>query len=265
MELFLVRSSWRRVRSAVDIVGLMAAEKGIELRLDLADDLPSHIQADEKRLSQVLINLLGNAVKFTHFGGVTLAVRSMPRPDGAAGQVLLRFDVRDTGVGIAEDQIEQLFQPFRANRRRQTAPRRHRAGIDHQPPAGAPDGRRDHRGKPPRGGQRVLVRDRSAGTASGRLITRLLGCLAGHLDDLARLAVDACGGQEPPQTQPVSSPSRAGRLSKPSVDQWPKAMRTSALRRVGMSNQGGCPAGPGRRRPLTLKSMSPSGVQSAAA
>ncbi|MFO1227282.1 ATP-binding protein [Roseateles sp.] len=101
-----------RVRSAVDIVGLMAAEKGIELRLDLADDLPSHIQADEKRLSQVLINLLGNAVKFTHFGGVTLAVRSMPRPDGAAGQVLLRFDVRDTGVGIAEDQIEQLFEPF---------------------------------------------------------------------------------------------------------------------------------------------------------
>jgi signal transduction histidine kinase len=92
-----------------DIVRIKAEQKGISFDVELAPDLPATIQADEKRLRQILINLLGNAVKFTDSGGVTLSVRhAAPRE----GQVVLRFEVRDTGVGIHPEQVERLFQPF---------------------------------------------------------------------------------------------------------------------------------------------------------
>jgi signal transduction histidine kinase len=92
-----------------DIVRIKAEQKGIGFDVELAPDLPATIQADEKRLRQILINLLGNAVKFTDSGGVTLSVRQAEPRDG---QVVLRFEVRDTGVGIHPEQVERLFQPF---------------------------------------------------------------------------------------------------------------------------------------------------------
>lgn len=102
-----------RLNAVADIVRVMALGKQVDLELELDPALPAVVQADDKRLSQVLINLLGNAVKFTHAGGVTLRVGvAAPVDGGAAGEALLRFEVRDTGVGIAEDQVARLFEPF---------------------------------------------------------------------------------------------------------------------------------------------------------
>jgi signal transduction histidine kinase len=97
------------VYGVADIVRIKAEQKGIGFDVELAPDLPPTIQADEKRLRQILINLLGNAVKFTDSGGVTLSVSHAAPRDG---QAVLRFEVRDTGVGIHPEQVERLFQPF---------------------------------------------------------------------------------------------------------------------------------------------------------
>jgi signal transduction histidine kinase/ActR/RegA family two-component response regulator len=97
--------------SVGDIVRLKAEEKGLVFNVALGDGLPEAVVADEKRLRQVLINLLGNAVKFTDSGHVTLA---LSRSDAAAqdGFVRLRFAVSDSGIGIAAEAVPRLFQPF---------------------------------------------------------------------------------------------------------------------------------------------------------
>ncbi|PVM86791.1 hybrid sensor histidine kinase/response regulator [Caulobacter radicis] len=89
---------------------LRAEEKNLDFAVAMAPEVPSQIVADPKRLRQVLINLLGNAVKFTDAGSVTLRVE---RLEGEAGQTArLRFTVEDTGVGIASDQLDAIFRPF---------------------------------------------------------------------------------------------------------------------------------------------------------
>ncbi|MBW8900165.1 MAG: response regulator, partial [Massilia sp.] len=95
----------RFVQTIVDIVGVKAAQKGLQLVCDLPPGLPTWVLADEKRLRQVLLNLLSNAIKFTDDGRVTLEVR-FAAPDR------LCFEVRDTGIGIAADQLEIIFEPF---------------------------------------------------------------------------------------------------------------------------------------------------------
>lgn len=87
------------------IVRVKAEQQGLHFVCDLAPDLPRVVNADEKRLRQVLLNLLYNAVKFTERGEVRLLVRFTPPSR-------LRFEVQDTGIGIGEDQRERLFQPF---------------------------------------------------------------------------------------------------------------------------------------------------------
>ena len=92
----------------VDIIRVKAEQKGL-LFVHESGELPQAVTTDEKRLRQVLINLLGNAVKFTDRGRVCLRVDS--RPDGP-GRVRLRFEVRDTGIGLHQEQFETIFQPF---------------------------------------------------------------------------------------------------------------------------------------------------------
>jgi signal transduction histidine kinase/CheY-like chemotaxis protein len=91
------------------IVGLSAGQKGLELIVERDRDVPVPLVGDPLRLSQVLLNLMGNSVKFTSRGEVTLSVQRRGDP---SGPVLLRFSVRDTGIGIAPADQERLFQAF---------------------------------------------------------------------------------------------------------------------------------------------------------
>jgi signal transduction histidine kinase/ligand-binding sensor domain-containing protein/CheY-like chemotaxis protein/HPt (histidine-containing phosphotransfer) domain-containing protein len=94
---------------ALAIIAARAAVKGIVLQCRMGEGVPPAIESDAARLRQILVNLLDNAVKFTPRGEVSLEVEAGTR-DGAWME--LRFAVRDTGVGIAQDRIERLFQPF---------------------------------------------------------------------------------------------------------------------------------------------------------
>ena len=87
-----------------EICRIRAQQKGIPLIYQTLSPLPKLIQADEKRLRQVLINLLSNAVKFTEKGSITFQIGYQ--------QEKLRFQVEDTGIGIAQDQLEEIFLPF---------------------------------------------------------------------------------------------------------------------------------------------------------
>jgi len=89
---------------------LRAEEKDLAFAVALAPEVPTTIVADPKRLRQVLINLLGNAIKFTDAGHVTLGVERLD--DGAGQTARLRFTVEDTGIGIAPDQLDVVFRPF---------------------------------------------------------------------------------------------------------------------------------------------------------
>jgi PAS domain S-box-containing protein len=93
------------------IMRVKAEEKSLLFRYEAAPDLPDAVTVDDKRLRQVLLNLLGNAVKFTDSGTVTLRV--LPAPDAPDdGQARLRFEVSDSGIGMSGDQLGRIFQPF---------------------------------------------------------------------------------------------------------------------------------------------------------
>jgi signal transduction histidine kinase/DNA-binding response OmpR family regulator len=86
-----------------------AQDKGLAFALDVAPDLPEAVSVDGKRLRQILLNLLGNAIKFTDAGEVALRVRVGERE---GDRVELRVAVEDTGVGIPPEEQERIFQPF---------------------------------------------------------------------------------------------------------------------------------------------------------
>ncbi|TFV99519.1 HAMP domain-containing protein [Oxalobacteraceae bacterium OM1] len=97
------------LRGIVDVLRMRAEQKRLTFSFEAAHDLPTTVIADDKRLRQVLLNLLGNAVKFTDGGAVRLRVTAGP----AEGErVPLHFEVSDTGIGIAPEQFERIFQPF---------------------------------------------------------------------------------------------------------------------------------------------------------
>jgi PAS domain S-box-containing protein len=93
----------------VNFLALRAREKGLELSSRIAADVPLLLKGDARRLRQILTNLIGNAIKFTAKGSVTLLIEKS-RADGET--VTVRFMVRDTGIGIAADDLEMIFDPF---------------------------------------------------------------------------------------------------------------------------------------------------------
>jgi two-component system sensor histidine kinase/response regulator len=99
----------RVLESVSDVVGYKAGAKGLELVLDVACDIPPNLVGDALRLGQILINFANNAIKFTDQGEISIVVR-LEEERGA--QVRLRFEVRDTGIGLKREQIGQLFQSF---------------------------------------------------------------------------------------------------------------------------------------------------------
>jgi signal transduction histidine kinase/CheY-like chemotaxis protein len=98
----------------VNIVRVKAEEKGLTFSHELAPGLPAAVSVDETRLRQVLLNLLGNAVKFTDSGWVSLRVLPAPPTGGQDDHATarLRFEVADSGIGMSAQQLGRLFQPF---------------------------------------------------------------------------------------------------------------------------------------------------------
>ncbi len=97
------------VATVAEMIRLRAEEKGLRFSVAISDDVPRHVCADQKRVRQVLINLLANAVKFTAAGDIRLEVSTVAIGDET---VRLRFDITDTGVGVAREQIGRIFRPF---------------------------------------------------------------------------------------------------------------------------------------------------------
>ncbi len=107
------------VEEALDLLATRAAEKKIDLGYRCAPDIPELVGGDVTRLRQILVNLVGNAVKFTHEGEVFIEIqRAADGPDALAprratpGPVALQISVRDTGIGIPPDRMDRLFQSF---------------------------------------------------------------------------------------------------------------------------------------------------------
>ncbi|HEY9646559.1 MAG TPA: PAS domain S-box protein [Chroococcidiopsis sp.] len=116
-----------------DMLHLKASAKQLQLTFQRSPTLPQYITTDEGKLRQVLLNLVGNAIKFTHRGGVFLRITERHSPENSAaagsetrleaglnsgpgltasGALILRFEIEDTGPGIAADDLESLFKPF---------------------------------------------------------------------------------------------------------------------------------------------------------
>lgn len=108
------------IEGTLEILGAAAAKKGLELVCDLASETPGSILGDQARLKQVILNLAGNAVKFTDDGEVVISVRVVSK---LGDSMRLRFEVRDTGPGIDLDQQAELFKPF--SQADSTATRKH--------------------------------------------------------------------------------------------------------------------------------------------
>lgn len=105
------------LKEIADEAGFLAARQGNTFQAVLADDLPPLVEADFKRLRQILMNLLANAAKFTRDGQVRFEVSA--HPQASAEDVVLRFSVIDTGIGIDPQEFEHLLQPFRRGRNAQ--------------------------------------------------------------------------------------------------------------------------------------------------
>jgi signal transduction histidine kinase/CheY-like chemotaxis protein/HPt (histidine-containing phosphotransfer) domain-containing protein len=118
----LVRSEFdprRTLREVTELLGAQAREKGLSLALDVDDAVPGRVEGDPGRLRQIAVNLIGNAIKFTEYGGVfvTLRAHSMDndqtlqhRPSN--GSVRMVMSVRDTGIGISTDDQARIFDAF---------------------------------------------------------------------------------------------------------------------------------------------------------
>lgn len=107
-ELERISCSPRQIlEEVVAVLKVQAEEKGLYLKYETSDDLPETISSDPGRLRQLLMNLIGNAVKFTEVGGIQISADVT-----ASTPQQLRFEVIDTGVGIATEQLEAIFDPF---------------------------------------------------------------------------------------------------------------------------------------------------------
>ncbi len=97
------------VEGAIELLAEKAAQKGLDLACHVLEDVPRQLRGDPGRLRQVLVNLVGNAIKFTHSGRVLVHVAKLQE---TAGDVQISFQVSDTGIGLSEEAVRGLFQAF---------------------------------------------------------------------------------------------------------------------------------------------------------
>ncbi len=111
LQLALAPMSLRAVaESAVALFRAAAEGRRLDIGLELADTVPEAVVGDAPRLKQVLLNLVGNGVKFTEAGSIVLRLAALP--GAVPGQARVRFEVEDTGIGIPPAAMAQIFQPF---------------------------------------------------------------------------------------------------------------------------------------------------------
>jgi PAS domain S-box-containing protein len=98
------------IAEVASMMRVRAHEKNLYFYVDYPGLVPATIRSDPTRLRQILVNLVGNAIKFTQTGGIRIACSLVDPPD--ASEARLRFDVVDSGIGIAADRLERIFEPF---------------------------------------------------------------------------------------------------------------------------------------------------------
>lgn len=101
----------RLVESVGEALGVHAAQRGIDLDIEVAPEVPRRVVGDRVRLRQVLTNLVSNAIKFTEYGGVVVTV-SLDEGEPGDHRAYIRFDIVDSGIGMDEETVRSLFQPF---------------------------------------------------------------------------------------------------------------------------------------------------------
>jgi two-component system sensor histidine kinase/response regulator len=99
------------VKDVLDLLKLSAETKGLDLIADVDDSVPPIVTGDPVRVRQVLLNLVGNAIKFTHKGNIAVRVAES-ESESVGAEAVLRFEVSDTGDGIAADKLDLIFHPF---------------------------------------------------------------------------------------------------------------------------------------------------------
>jgi signal transduction histidine kinase/DNA-binding NarL/FixJ family response regulator len=92
------------IQQIVSMFELQARNKGLDFKFELRGTLPKYVRADQKRLTQILINILGNAVKFTHKGGIVFRIQY--------AREIAQIEIEDTGPGIKQSETEKIFEPF---------------------------------------------------------------------------------------------------------------------------------------------------------
>ncbi len=121
------------IHGVTAICRIRASQKGTAFNCEYLSSIPKVIAADEKKLRQILINLIGNAIKFTEVGGVTFKISALERTVGLTN-LKIRFQIEDTGIGIAPDDLSKIFSPFEqvGNTRRHTEGTGLGLAISHQ-------------------------------------------------------------------------------------------------------------------------------------
>jgi two-component system sensor histidine kinase/response regulator len=105
---------YNALEKVTEMIRLRAEKKNLQLIFERSDDVPRFIKTDQRKLRQILLNLLGNAVKFTREGGVTIRVRR-ETGEGAKNDghsILLHFEVEDSGPGVASEDRARIFEAF---------------------------------------------------------------------------------------------------------------------------------------------------------
>ena len=113
LELDVAELSLRStIAGALEILAVSASKKNIELSVDCSEHIPDVLLGDADKLSRILINLVGNGIKFTDKGSVALSVRQLNHNGGQDSPVDLQFKIRDTGIGIPKAKINNIFNAF---------------------------------------------------------------------------------------------------------------------------------------------------------
>lgn len=100
------------LQQVVSLITLRTQAKGLSLQVEIDQKLPKYLKGDPTRLRQALLNYLGNAVKFTERGTITLYGQLLAAESGESEEILIRFAVADSGIGITPEQLRKLFTPF---------------------------------------------------------------------------------------------------------------------------------------------------------